>query len=147
MRGVVVSGGENALGVVEKASDDVEANAAASCTRVFREPGGGAAPEPDLLAVVYGFRRRSVVSEGGVRSASAGLDFHEDEGVGGTSDQVDLDSPRADVASDDLIPSRFEMTCGALLPLAPEGSTSSGHGGIDLLSRMGRHALAGVGAG
>ena len=144
VRGVVVQGGEYAAGLVAQARDDIEAHARPPDLGMRREPGRRAAPKARLLSGVDGFGRRPVASERARARAPSGLHFDEDERSTLARDQVDLDPTGSDVACDDLIPSRFEMTRGALLPLAPEGSPSSGHTGIGLLDR---DPSIGVGAG
>lgn len=139
MRGVVVHGGEHAGPVIAQTRDHVETHAltTAAGLRVFGEPGGGTAPKSRLLARVDGLGGAAVTSESTAPAAASRLHLDEHEGAPDTGDQVDLDPGHADVASDDLIPSRFEMTRGALFPLAAEGSPNSGHARAGLLDRDG----------
>ena len=118
MRGVVVLGGEDAAPFVAYARDHVEAHApsASAGFRVFSQPGRRPAPQSCLLASVDGLRCEAMPFGAVPRATPPRLDLDEHDLSPVAGDQVDLDPGRSDVAGDDLIPSRFEMARGALLP-------------------------------
>ena len=82
--------------------------------RLFVHPGRRAAHQPQPLARVHGIFARP----GPTRAP--GLHLHEDDEMTAPGDQVHLDAPRPDVATDDAITSRRQVIGGASLAFCTE---------------------------
>ena len=95
------------------ADNNVEARSS-DPTRLFVHPGRRAAHQPQALARVHGIFARP-----GPAGAS-GLHLHEDDEMTAPGDQVHLDAPRPDVATDDAITSRRQVIGGASLAFCTE---------------------------
>ncbi len=95
------------------ANNHVEARSSDS-TRLFVHPGRRAAHQPQALARVH-----SIFARPGPACAPR-LHLHEDDERAALGDQVHLDAPRPDVATDDAITSRRQMIGGASLAFCTE---------------------------
>ena len=95
------------------ANDHVEARPM-DRTRLFVHPSRRAAHQPQLLARVHGLFARPRATR------APGLDLHEDDESAAPDDQVHLDPPGSDVATDDAITSRRQMVGGASLAFCTE---------------------------
>ena len=83
-------------------------------TRLFVDPGRRAAHQPQALACIHGIFARP----GSACAPSLHLD--EDDERTAPGDQVHLDAPRPDVATDDAITSRSKVIGGASLAFCTE---------------------------
>jgi hypothetical protein len=95
------------------ANNHVEARPSGS-TRLFVHPGRRAAHQPQALARVHGIFARP----GSTRAP--GLHLHEDDEMTAPGDQIHLNAPRSDVATDDAITSRRQVIGGASLAFCTE---------------------------
>jgi len=131
-RGVVVSGavniGPRSCTCVKEAGDDIKAQSS-PCSRagLVPEPGDRASPQPRLLARIDCLRSTAMAAESFGPGRSSRLHFHDHQAVAALRDQIDLDPRGPDVARDDLIPSRFEITSGARLSFFSESLSIVGH--------------------
>ena len=108
----------------QNAGHDVEAVSLRSLglRRLGREPCARSVAQASLLARVHGFGR-----DGVIRSAPR-LHLDEDQQRPAPRDQVDLDAIGADVARDDAITSRREMTRSGVFAETPERGAAAGRG-------------------
>ena len=81
---------------------------------LFVHPGRRATHQPQALAGVH----RIFASPG--PAGAPGLHLHEDDEMTAPGDQVHLDTPRPDVATDDAITSRRQVIGGASLAFCTE---------------------------
>jgi hypothetical protein len=99
--------------LVALANDYIEA-CPSDPTRLFVHPGRRASHQPQALARVHG------IFASPRPACSPGLHFHEDDERAAPGDQVHLDAPRPDVATDDAITSRRQVIGGASLAFCTE---------------------------
>ena len=95
------------------ADNHVEARPSDS-TRLFAHPGRRAAHQPQALARVHG------IFAGPGPTRAPGLHLYEDDEMTAPGDQVHLNAPRPDVATDDAITSRRQVIGGASLAFCTE---------------------------